>query len=48
MPPELYEDLSYYERWVVGNEAILVEKGLLTHEEIDRRVAELEARWGEP
>src|SRR6266498_3079821 len=27
MPPELYEDLSYYERWVVGNEVILCEKG---------------------
>jgi hypothetical protein len=48
MPPELYEDLSYYERWVLGSEAILVEKGLLSHEEIDRKVAELEARWGEP
>jgi hypothetical protein len=48
MDPELYPRLSYYERWVVGNEAILCEKGLLTREEIDRKVAELEERWGEP
>jgi malate synthase len=41
MDPELYLSLSYYERWIVGNEALLVEKGLLTHEEVDRRVAEL-------
>ena len=48
MDPALYPALSYYERWVVGNEAILCEKGYLTREEIDRKVAELEARWGEP
>jgi hypothetical protein len=48
MDPALYPTLSYYERWVVGNEAILCEKGDLTREEIDRKVAALEERWGEP
>ncbi len=48
MDPALYPQLGYYERWVVGNEAILCEKGLLTREEIDRKMAELEERWGEP
>ena len=36
------------EAWIVGNEAILCEKGLLTHEEVDRKLAEFEQRWGEP
>jgi hypothetical protein len=40
--PEQYESLSYYERWTAALEALLVEKGLLTREEIDQRVIELE------
>lgn len=46
--PDQYLSLSYYERWVASMEAILVEKGVLTRDEIDRRMAEFEARWGEP
>jgi hypothetical protein len=38
--PERYEQLSYYERWLEAIEALLVEKGLLTHQEIDRKMAE--------
>ncbi len=45
MPGEDYLSLSYYERWVVGTETLLVEKGILTREEIDRKMAELEATW---
>ena len=40
--PAQYEQLSYYERWIVAVEALLVEKGLLTHEEIDRKMDEWE------
>ncbi|MBV9327389.1 MAG: nitrile hydratase subunit beta [Chloroflexi bacterium] len=46
MPADDYLALSYYERWVVGTEALLVEKGILTREEIDRKMAEIEATWG--
>lgn len=46
--PDQYLSLSYYERWVASMETILVEKGILTRDEIDRRMAEFEARWGEP
>jgi nitrile hydratase subunit beta len=35
-----YERLSYYERWITGVEALLIEKGLLTREEIDRKMEE--------
>ena len=43
---ENYRDLSYYERWVAATEKLLVEKGILTGEEIDERTAEIERRWG--
>jgi hypothetical protein len=41
-----YRELGYYERWVAGTEQLLVEKGILTREEIDERTAEIERRWG--
>jgi hypothetical protein len=46
LPPEEYERLSYYERWVAATETLLIEKGVLTREEIDERSAEIERRWG--
>jgi Nitrile hydratase beta subunit len=46
MPPEDYLSLSYYERWVRGTEQLLVEKGILSSEEIDRKMADVEATWG--
>ena len=42
LPPEEYESMSYYERWTAALEILLLEKGLLTREEIDRKVAQLE------
>ena len=47
LPPEQYETLSYYERWVAATELLLVEKGLLTREEIDAKAKELQKSWGE-
>jgi nitrile hydratase beta subunit-like protein len=38
--PSQYEQLSYYERWLVAIEVLLIEKGLLTREEIDRKTEE--------
>jgi hypothetical protein len=43
-----YRDLSYYERWVAGTEKLLVEKGILTSEEIDEKAAEIDRRWSGP
>jgi hypothetical protein len=45
---ENYRDLSYYERWVAATERLLVEKGILSSEEIDERTAEIERRWRGP
>ncbi len=48
MDSELYQSLSYYERWIASMETILVEKKILMREEIDRKLADFEKRWGEP
>ena len=42
---ENYRELGYYERWAAAAEKLLVEKGILTREEIDERAAEIERRW---
>ena len=43
-----YRDLSYYERWVAATEKLLVQKGVLSGDEIDERAAEIEQRWDGP
>jgi nitrile hydratase beta subunit-like protein len=43
LPPDAYEKLKYYERWITAIEALLVEKGILTPEEIDRKAGEYES-----
>ena len=48
MDSEVYRSLSYYERWIASIETILTEKKILTRDEIDRKVAEFEKKWGEP
>jgi hypothetical protein len=46
MDSELYKSLSYYERWIASMESILAEKKVLSREEIERKVAQMEKRWG--
>jgi nitrile hydratase subunit beta len=46
MPADEYLSLSYYERWIRGTETLLKEKGILTEQEIDRKMTELEDTWG--
>lgn len=42
---EQYESLSYHERWSVSLETLLIEKGILTGEEIDAKAGAIERRW---
>ena len=42
LPPDQYESLRYYEKWLSGIEILMIEKKILTREEIERKVAELE------
>ena len=46
--PGEYESTTYFERWSASIEMNLVEKGVLTTEEIDERAAALRDRWGKP
>jgi hypothetical protein len=40
LPPDAYEKLKYYERWITAIELLMVEKGILTQEEIDQKAEE--------
>jgi hypothetical protein len=46
MPTEDYLTISYYERWARGTEQLLLEKGILSTQEVDRKMAQLEETWG--
>ncbi|MFQ5567511.1 MAG: hypothetical protein ACE5EU_14245 [Paracoccaceae bacterium] len=41
---EKYDAMAYYDRQTVATAQILIEKGILTREEIDRRIGELRRR----
>ena len=41
---DAYGRLSYYERWAASIAAIMVEKGVVGQDELDRRVEEIRAR----
>jgi hypothetical protein len=42
---ELIGKLSYYERWIAAFANILFEKGILTPDELARKMAEVQARF---
>ncbi len=49
LPLDQYESLAYYEKWLTAIETLMIEKGVLTREEIDRKVVDLERReHGQP
>ena len=42
LPLDKYETLSYYEKWTAAMEILLVDQKVMTTEEIDQRMQELE------
>ncbi len=42
--PGAYDELSYYERWIASITGVLLDKGVITSDELGRRMAEVEAR----
>ena len=48
MPPAEYLASSYYERWLASAERLLAEKGVVSPEELEARVALLEANPDSP
>jgi hypothetical protein len=45
---EEYDRLGYYERWMTAIANILLEKGVLTIDELGRKLDEVRARAGSP
>jgi hypothetical protein len=44
LPPDAYESMSYYDRWVSSITHTMIQRGVLTTEELARKMAEIEAR----
>ena len=44
LPPEMYDRLSYYERWLMSTAQSLIERGLITTEELSRKMLAVGAR----
>ena len=44
LPPEAYEQMSYYERWVTSLAQTLIQRGVITTEELARKMAEVQKR----
>jgi len=45
--PEAYDRMSYYERWMSSICSTLLQRGVITADELARKMAEVEAREGE-
>jgi hypothetical protein len=43
---EIYGKLTYYEKWIVSAANVLMQKGILTPDEIAQKVDEVKARLG--
>ena len=44
LPPELYDSMSYYERWLMSLAQSLIERGIVTTPELARKMSEAGAR----
>jgi hypothetical protein len=44
LPPDAYDTMGYYERWVHSLSTILAERGVFTTDELDAKLAEVKAR----
>jgi len=47
LPPDAYDKMTYYERWIAAITRVLLERGVLTSDELGRRMAEVQAK-GDP
>jgi len=44
LAPDAYDKMSYYERWIAAITLTLLQRGVLTSDELGRAMAEIEAR----
>ncbi len=43
--PGAYDEMSYYERWITAMTNLLLEKRVVSVDELGRKMVEIEARW---
>jgi len=46
LPPEDYDRMTYYERWIVALTQSLIQRGVITTAELARKMVEVERRGG--
>jgi hypothetical protein len=46
LPPDAYERMSYYERWMSSICNTLIQRGVITIDELGRKMGEVEKREG--
>ena len=44
LPPQAYDELSYYEKWLVAITQTLIQRGVITTDELGRKMAEVSER----
>src|ERR1700761_7423352 len=44
LAPDVYERMTYYERWIASIAQTMLQRGVFTADELGRRMAEVEAR----
>ena len=44
LPPEAYETMTYYERWVTSITQTMIQRGIITTEELGRKMEQLARR----
>jgi hypothetical protein len=44
LPPEAYEEMSYYERWVTSITQTMIQRGVITTDELGRKMEEVKRR----
>jgi hypothetical protein len=46
LPPDAYDRMSYYERWVTSITQVMIQRGVITTDELGRRMEEIRNRDG--
>ena len=44
LPPEAYDKMSYYERWIYAITQVLLQRGVITVDELGRKIEAIRAR----
>ena len=44
LPPDAYDRMTYYERWIVSLTQALIQRGVITSDELGRKIEEVRSR----